>query len=428
MKNFRNKLPMIFSLVMIFLLTSCKVDWSTVSAIETNKFASGLFWVLVQIIVPVLLWIIILLVFEQLNGGNGDVLPNEILILLGYIGVYVFHFWHLNVEWFNLLCITEVALSFVTCLLFKLDELDDSTLFKITNTIASIGIMIVSLLANVYTGRFLEPFVFSCAGWLTILLGSISRIIRDDDEIGMEILAPILCLAAMIFGVVNVDVPNLLYFISILCGIVVVVSSFLNLTEYEHVLGFIILILGYVWVFVSGNLYNSEKFGKSLLMCLIPWGVIALIFVIICVIGAIVSAKKQEKIAKIEAEKKAKAAAAAKIKAEQEAKARAEAEAKAAEEAKIKAEEAKIKAEQEAKARAEAEAKAKAEAEAKAAKLVENQNALEKLEAELASKKAEVAALGMDAQGIIQKGKLNKEVKELESQIENLKSEIEKLK
>ena len=82
----------------------------------------------------------------------------------------------------------------------------------------------------------------------------------------------------------------------------------------------------------------------------------------------------------------------------------------------------------EAKAKIEAEAKAKAEAEAKAVKLVENQNALEKLEAELASKKAEVAALGMDAQGIIQKGKLNKEVKELESQIENLKSEIEKLK
>ena len=112
MKNLRKKLPMIFSLVMIFLLTSCKVDWSTVSAIETSKFASGLFWVLVQIIVPVFLWIIIAVVFVDLSGG--DFLPNEILILLGYIGVYVFHFWHLNVEWFNLLCITEVALSFVT--------------------------------------------------------------------------------------------------------------------------------------------------------------------------------------------------------------------------------------------------------------------------------------------------------------------------
>lgn len=374
MKNFRKKLPMIFSLVMIFLLTSCKVDWSTVSAIETNKFASGLFWVLVQIIVPVFLWIIIDVVFVDLSGG--DFLPNEILILLGYIGVYVFHFWHLNVEWFNLLCITEVALSFVTCLLFKLDE---STLFKITNTIASIGIMIVSLLANVYTGRFLEPFVFSCGGWLTILFGCFSRIIRDYDEIGMEILAPILCLAAMIFGVVNVDVPNLLYFISIQCAIIIVLSSFVT-----HICGFIILILGYAWVFVISNLYNPERFGKSVLMSLVFWGVLALIVVI--------ARKKAEAEAKVKAEAKAKA--------EAEAKAKAEAEAKAAEE----------------------------EEEAKAVKLAENQNALEKLEAELASKKAEVAALGMDAQGIIQKGKLNKEVKELESQFENLKSEIEKLK
>ena len=386
MKNFRKKLPMIFSLVMIFLLTSCKVDWSTVNAIETNKIAFGLFWFLVQIVVPVLLWLIMAVVFSKVPGND--------ILMLGYIGVYVFHFWHLNVEWFNLLCITEVALSFVT--LSKVIRYGN-----IINIIGSIGIMIVSLLANVYTGRFLEPFVFSCGGWLTILFGSFSRRIRDDNEIGMENLAPILCLAAMIFGVVNVDVPNLLYFISIQCAIIIVLSSFVNTQKYTHIYGSIILILGYAWVFVISNLYNPEQFGKSVLMSLVFWGVLALIVVIF--------------------RKKAKSEAKSKIKAKAKAKAEAEAKAKAEEEAKAKAE-------AEAKAKAEEEAKAKAEAEAEAAKLAEKQNALEKLEAELASKKAEVAALGMDAQGIIQKGKLNKEVKELESQIENLKSEIEKLK
>lgn len=403
MKNFRNKLPMIFSLVMIFLLTSCKVDWSTVSAIETNKIAFGLFWFLVQIVVPVLLYLLVL-TFGLMSDGNDIRSVGSYFLAFGFIGVYVFHFWHLNVDWFNLLCLAEFALCVVTFFFYGLDE--DNILGGCINSIASIGIMIVSLLANVYTGRFLEPFVFSCAGWLTIWLGSISRSIRDDGEIGMEFLAPILCLAAMIFGVVNVDVPNLLYFIAIQCAIIIVLSSFVT-----HICGFIILILGYAWLFVISNLYNPERFGKSVLMSLIFWGVLAVVVVVVVIVRKKAEAAEAKRRAKANAEAKAKA----KAKAEAEAKAKAE-------------EEAKARAEAEAKAKIEAETKAKAEAEAKAVKLVENQNALEKLEAELASKKAEVAALGMDAQGIIQKGKLNKEVKELESQIENLKSEIEKLK
>ena len=424
MKNFRKKLPMIFSLVMIFLLTSCKVDWSTVNAIETNKIAFGLFWFLVQIVVPVLLWLFVT-VFGLWSDGSAARSVGNYFLTFGFIGVYVFHFWHLNVDWFNLLCLAEFALCVVTFFFYGLDE--DNILGGCINSIASIGIMIVSLLANVYTGRFLEPFVFSCAGWLTIWLGSISSSIRDDVieiDIVMIILAPILCLAAMIFGVVNVDVPNLLYFISIQCAIIIVLSSFVT-----HICGFIILILGYAWLFVISNLYNPERFGKSVLMSLVFWGVLAVLVVVVVIVRKKAEEAEAKRKAKANAEAKAKAAAAAKIKAEQEAKARAEAEAKAAEEAKIKAEqEAKARAEAEAKAKIEAENKAKAEAEAKAVKLAEDKVVLEKLEAELASKKAEVAALGMDAQGIIQKGKLNKEVKELESQIENLKSEIEKLK
>ena len=128
-----------------------------------------------------------------------------------------------------------------------------------------------------------------------------------------------------------------------------------------------------------------------------------------------------------------------------EAKAKVEAEEKEKEEAEKKAQEeekARIEAEEAAKAKAEAEAKAAAEAKAKeeaieaakkkladekAAKLAETQATLSQLENDLAAKKAEVASLGMDAQGIVQKAKLNKEIKELEPQIETLKAEVERL-
>ena len=78
-------------------------------------------------------------------------------------------------------------------------------------------------------------------------------------------------------------------------------------------------------------------------------------------------------------------------------------------------------------AKAEAEAKAKAEAEEKAKKLAETQAVLSQMESDLEAKKAELASLGMDAQGIVRKAALNKEIKELEPQIETLKAEVERL-
>lgn len=93
-------------------------------------------------------------------------------------------------------------------------------------------------------------------------------------------------------------------------------------------------------------------------------------------------------------------------------------------------------AKEKAEAKAAAEAKAKEEAieaakkklaEEKAAKLAETQAALSQLKNDLAAKKAEVASIGLDAQGIVQKAKLNKEIKELEPQIETLKAEVERL-
>ena len=81
----------------------------------------------------------------------------------------------------------------------------------------------------------------------------------------------------------------------------------------------------------------------------------------------------------------------------------------------------------EASKKAEAEAKSKAESAEKANTLAETKAVLEQLENDLAAKKAEVASLGLDAQGIVQKAKLNKEIKDLEPQIETLKAEVERL-
>ncbi len=69
----------------------------------------------------------------------------------------------------------------------------------------------------------------------------------------------------------------------------------------------------------------------------------------------------------------------------------------------------------------------KKEAEENAAKLAETKAALAQMESDLEAKKAEVATLGMDAQAIVKKAKLNKEIKELEPQIETLKAEVERL-
>ena len=91
-------------------------------------------------------------------------------------------------------------------------------------------------------------------------------------------------------------------------------------------------------------------------------------------------------------------------------------------------EKAEVKAAAEAKAKEEAiEAAKKKLAEEKAAKLAEIQATLTQLENDLAAKKAEVASLGMDAQAIVKKAALNKEIKELEPQIETLKAEVERL-
>ena len=149
----------------------------------------------------------------------------------------------------------------------------------------------------------------------------------------------------------------------------------------------------------------------------ISLGIAAFLWLLGMIKGAPI--KKQKELEELAAIK-------AKAKAEAEEKEKAEAEKKAAEE-KAKAE-AEAKAAAEAKAKEEAiEAAKKKLADEKAAKLAETQAALSQLENDLATKKAEVASLGLDAQGIVQKAKLNKQIKELEPQIETLKAEVERL-
>lgn len=213
----------------------------------------------------------------------------------------------------------------------------------------------------------------------------------------------------MIFGVVHADVPNYLYMCAIQCSIATLFTMIFIASEDMKGLSFVVSVLFYIWVFIAGNMYNPESFGKSLGTSFIGWGAIIAILVLCYIILVIKADKEYARIAAYNAQR----AKDAYIK---EAKEKAEAE-------KAKAE----KAEAEAKAKAEAEAKAKAEAEAKAKQLAEIQPTLQKLESELEAKKAEAASLASDAQGIMKKAKLNKEIKELEPQIETLKAEVERL-
>lgn len=414
MKKIKNWLPMVLIILATMFLTGCTVDWSTVSATETNVFAVGAFWMLVHIIIPVILFIGFILLLNE----AGEVF--QWIFGFALIGIYVFHFWHMKTPWFNLSCLTQLGLLFLTFAIFcEGDDFESIIIYPFVST----GIVIVSLLANVYTEKFLEPFVFSCAGYLSIILGSVGKKQRGDGKSGAEMLSPILCFAYMIFGVVHADVPNYLYFVAINSSIATCCATLL-IIKTKSAPAYIVLILSYVWGFVSAVFYNPESFGNSFIFALIGWGVL---FVIDCILAISVQKKNNELAAykaKLDAERAEKAKAKAKAKAEAAAKAKAEAE-KAEAEAKAKAEAEKAAAE--AKAKAEAEARAIAAKEAKAKQLEETKAALSQLESDLEAKKAEIATLGMDAQSIVKKAQLNKEVKELVPQIETLKAEVERL-
>ena len=411
MKNLKKWLPILLIALVTMFLTGCKVDWTTVKATETNFFGFGAFWTLVHILVPVIIYCCFLgLIVAADSVASGTIFG------LALIGVYVFHFFHLNVDWFNLTCLTQIGFWGLAFAIFEYALFDDTIPESVIYSIISTGIVVVSLLANVFTGKYLEPFIFSCAGWFVIFSGSIARKVRDDSEIGAELLSPVLCLAAMIFAITHATLPNYLYMVAIQCTIATLFSFPFITLESKKGTSFVVLILNYVWVFFAAVHYNAESFKKSLSISLIGWGVILLLLIIVFIISAKKEAKEAAARAAINAQKAKQRAAEKQRKAEEEAKRKAEKEAAA-----------KIKAEEEAKAKAEAEAKAKAEAEAKAKQLAEIQPTLQKLESELEAKKAEAASLASDAQGIMKKAKLNKEIKELEPQVETLKAEVEKL-
>ena len=416
MKNMKKWLPILLIALVTMFLTGCKVDWTTVSATETNIFAFGAFWVLVHIIVPVIIYCCILGLIVAAESNEHDSIASGTIFGLALIGVYVFHFFYLKVDWFNLTCLTQLGFWGFVFAIYGFALFDDTIAESVIYSLVSAGIVVVSLLASAFTGKYLEPFVFSCAGWFAIFSGSITRKVRDDSKIGAEILSPVLCLAAMIFAITHVSAPNFLYMIAIQCAIATVFTlPFIGLEDQETT-SFIVLLFNFIWVFVAANLYNSESFGKSLGISFIGWGALLLLFIIAFIISAKKAAKEAAARAAIEAQKAKQRAAEKQRKEEEAAKKKAEEEAAA-----------KIKAEEEAKAKAEAEAKAKAEAEAKAKQLAEIQPTLQKLESDLEAKKAEAASLASDAQGIMKKAKLNKEIKELEPQIETLKAEVERL-
>ena len=438
MKNLKKWLPILLIALVTMFLTGCKVDWTTVSATETNKFAFGTFWALVHIIIPAILFLAVFIVLVVPEANNIDTEGSAAargIFGTAWVGLYVFHFFFMKADWFNLSCLTQLGFFVLAFVIFNVALYDDTDAESIIYSLVATGIAVVSLLANAFTGKYLEPFAFSCAAWFAITSGSIARKVRDDSEIGAEILSPVLCLAAMIFAITHAALPNYLYMVAIQCAIATILVLPLQASDSKKGLSFGILILNYIWAFVALIRYNSESFKSSLVFSLIGWGAILLLLIIVLIISSKIKTKEaaaqaayNAQKAKERAKKKAEEEATAKIIAEEKAKMKAEAEAKAKQEAEEKAEaEAKAKAEAEAKAKAEAEAKAKAEAEEKAKKLAETQAVLSQMESDLEAKKAEVASLGLAAQDIVQKAKLNKEIKELEPQIETLKAEVERL-
>ncbi len=412
MKNLKKWLPIALIGFVALFLSGCKVDWSTVSATETNGFAVFLFWVLVHVIIPAALFIgfLVLLDPDDFSLAADFSVGARVILGISLVGLYVFHFFYMKSPWFNLLCLTQLGFLALTFIIYAADE--DSLARPIVFSLSSAGFIIVSLLANVITGTYLEPFVFSCASWLAVILGSFGREGRDDGNIGIEILSPILCFTAMIFGLVHASTPHYLYMIAVQCAIAMIFTLPFILAE-TSVFSFFALILSYVCVFVAAIRYNPESFGKSLAVSLIGWGAILLLLIIVLIISSKIKTKEAAAQAAYNAQK---AKERAKKKAEEEATAKIIAEEKA-----------KMKAEAEAKAKQEAEEKAKAEAEAKAKQLAETQQVLTQMENDLEAKKAELASLGLDAQGIVRKAALNKEIKELEPQVETLKAEVERL-
>ena len=376
MKNLKKWLPILLIALVTMFLTGCKVDWTTVSATETNIFAFGTFWVLVHIIVPVILFIAAIALISpdvyDIDAEGSDAARGILGTVL--IGLYVFHFFFIKADWFNLSCLTQLGLFALAFVIFNMVLYDNTDAESITYSLVSTGIAVVSLLASAFTGKYLEPFVFSCAGWFAIISGSIARKVRDDIEIGAEILSPVLCLAAMIFAITHVSAPNFLYMIAIQCAIATVFTLPFIWLEDQETTSFIDLLFNYVWVFVTAIRYKAENFKSSLMFSFIGWGALLLLFIIAYIISAKKAAKEAAELAaynaqkakeraaekqrqqELAAKKKAEEEATAKIIAEEQAKMKAEAEAKAKEEAE--------RAEAEAKAKAEAEAKAQAEAEA----------------------------------------------------------------
>ena len=328
MKNLKKWLPILLIALVTMFLTGCKVDWTTVSATETNKFAFGAFWFLVHIIVPVILFIAAIALFSPDAydiDAEGSAAARGIFGT-AWVGLYVFHFFFIKADWFNLSCLTQLGLFALAFVIFNMALYDDTDAESITYSLVSTGIVVVSLLANAFTGKYLEPFVFSCVGWFAIFSGSIARHVRDDSEIGAEILSPVLCLAAMIFAITHAALPNYLYMVTIQCTIATLFSFPFITLEIKKGTSFIVLILNYVWVFFAAVRYKAENFKNSLMFSFIGWGALLLLFIIAFIISAKKAAKEAAARAAIEAQKAKQRAAekqrqqelAAKKKAEEE--------------------------------------------------------------------------------------------------------------
>lgn len=128
MKNLKKWLPILLIALVTMFLTGCKVDWTTVSATETNKFAFGAFWFLVHILVPVILFFafsVLFLTDEYNIDAEGSAAARGILGTV-LIGLYVFHFFFIKADWFNLSCLTQLGLFALAFVIFNMVLYDNT--------------------------------------------------------------------------------------------------------------------------------------------------------------------------------------------------------------------------------------------------------------------------------------------------------------
>ena len=247
-----------------------------------------IYWISIHILLGLAVTIGAISIIIDLNHSDDDGIPSGVILGIAFVVFYIFHFFHLENQSFNYFYFTQMILLigvFYFYRLFLFRKLYGHRVPEsISYALVSSGIVCISFLVNIKTGKYLEPFVFSCAGMLSIIITNIFTRLREASWI--DTFSPILCLGIMIYGVLKVDIPNYfdinyfildipcyLYFISIQCGIATLIINIFSFIQ-KTIISFFYMLINYIWVFIIIKRYIPNKFTESFLFSLIGWGTI----------------------------------------------------------------------------------------------------------------------------------------------------------